>query len=294
VAVFGCEGVDASDICMLAKRSGADEIVLVGRCNRIVADVVNRLQAEDGSDKFGRVFAGSFDEAATADLAVIAGGSDSEPTAARSNSLRTIAENVRRYIHELMVSGFDGVLVVAVYPTDLMTQVAQAESGLPARRVIGIGLEGNDWNSTHGTVGDTVWCSTICSQVGFFDDCDPQCPHFVASNAERFPSRSNSIHTRGLATCVTNICEAILHERDQVYPVSAMVEEPSDIKGTYVTLLCRLGRDGVRAIIGPSQRSNKNPELKTDAEQQRSLSQKLFKKDGPFKAQVNVNGRLWE
>ena len=163
VAIVGCESVDASDVCMLAKRSGADEILLTGPGNRMLAEVVNRLRLE--GNKFAKVIAAPIGESARADIVVIAGGPGSKHADGWSIGMREVAENVRKDIRDLVSFGFDGILLITVYPTDIMTQVAQSESGLPAGRVIGIGLSGNNWYSTHGTVGATVWCSAVCSHA---------------------------------------------------------------------------------------------------------------------------------
>jgi len=274
VAIVGCESVDPIDVCMLAKRCGADEILLTGSGNRILAEVVNRLRLEGSANKFAKVIAAPIGEAARADVVVIAGGPGSKRADGWSIGVLEVAANVRKDIRDLVGSGFDGVLLITVYPTDIMTQIAQAESGLPAGRVIGIGLQGNEWYSTHGSVGATVWCSAVCSNVQFFDDCDPECAHFLSPGVRHKPVE-NTGDPDGLATCVSGICEAILRDQNQIYPVSIMVERPGAVDGVSMTVPCVLGRAGVKATVERPKPSNRTPEMKLYPGQHTCIIQEL-------------------
>ncbi len=42
-------------------------------------------------------------------------------------------------VREVMGSGFDGILVIASNPVDVLTHVAWQASGLPSNRVVGTG-----------------------------------------------------------------------------------------------------------------------------------------------------------
>lgn len=53
-------------------------------------------------------------------------------TAVNTKIMKSITENI-------MASGFNGILLIASNPVDLMTYVAQQVSGLPKNRVIGSG-----------------------------------------------------------------------------------------------------------------------------------------------------------
>ena len=46
---------------------------------------------------------------------------------------------MRQIVKEIMGSGFDGIIVVASNPVDILTYIAWNESGLPTSRVIGTG-----------------------------------------------------------------------------------------------------------------------------------------------------------
>ena len=81
--------------------------------------------------------AGGYEECADAEMVVITAGTAQKPgqtrldmTAVNTKIMKSITENI-------MASGFDGILLVASNPVDLMTYVAQQVSGLPKNRVIG-------------------------------------------------------------------------------------------------------------------------------------------------------------
>lgn len=72
-------------------------------------------------------------------IAVITAGA---ATYGDEDRLAVVGKNaaiVRACVNDLMAAGFDGVLLVASNPVDLMTLVALKKSGLPAKRVIGTG-----------------------------------------------------------------------------------------------------------------------------------------------------------
>ena len=83
--------------------------------------------------------AGGYEECADAEMVVITAGTAQRPgqtrldmTAVNTKIMKSITENI-------MASGFDGILLIASNPVDLMNYVAQQVSGLPKNRVIGSG-----------------------------------------------------------------------------------------------------------------------------------------------------------
>ena len=57
----------------------------------------------------------------------------------RIDLLNRNAKIMKSVVSQIMSSGFDGIILVATNPVDILTYVVWKASGLPSRRVIGSG-----------------------------------------------------------------------------------------------------------------------------------------------------------
>ena len=81
--------------------------------------------------------AGGYEECADAEIVVITAGAAQKPGETRLDMTATNARIMKNVCEKIMKSGFDGILIVASNPVDLMAYVAYRVTGLPAARVIG-------------------------------------------------------------------------------------------------------------------------------------------------------------
>lgn len=120
-----------------------------GISNELVLIDVNQEKAEgealdllDGmawGDENVAVWSGGYEECKDADIVVITAGINQKPGQSRLDLVKTNASIMRQIVKEIMGSGFDGIIVVASNPVDILTYIAWNESGLPTSRVIGTG-----------------------------------------------------------------------------------------------------------------------------------------------------------
>ena len=83
--------------------------------------------------------AGEYDECKDAQVVVIPAGIAQKPGQTRLELSEVNTKIMKQITESIMASGFDGVIVVASNPVDLMTYVVAEVSGLPKSRVIGSG-----------------------------------------------------------------------------------------------------------------------------------------------------------
>ena len=83
--------------------------------------------------------AGEYDECKDAQVVVITAGIAQKPGQTRLELAEVNTKIMKQITENIMASGFDGVIVVASNPVDLMTYVVSEVSGLPKSRVIGSG-----------------------------------------------------------------------------------------------------------------------------------------------------------
>ena len=83
--------------------------------------------------------AGDYDECKDAQVVVITAGIAQKPGQTRLELAETNTKIMKGITQNIMASGFDGIIVVASNPVDLMTYVVAKVSGLPKNKVIGSG-----------------------------------------------------------------------------------------------------------------------------------------------------------
>ena len=80
-----------------------------------------------------------YDECKDAQVVVITAGVAQKPGQTRLELAEVNTKIMKQITESIMASGFDGIIIVASNPVDLMTYVVAEVSGLPKNRVIGSG-----------------------------------------------------------------------------------------------------------------------------------------------------------
>jgi L-lactate dehydrogenase len=276
VAVIGCGHVGATSAYALMWGGVASEIVLVDRDARRAAGEAMDLQHAVPLGRPVRLWAGDYADAAAADIAVIAAGVGGRPGETRLDLLGRNVVVVRDCMRELLAAGFRGIVLMTTNPVDVLAQVAQAESGLAAGRVVGSGTVldsarlrallgdalGVEARSVHAYVvgehGDSevaAWSAARVAGVPLRDFCAPgECPDFGETLQRVRRAAPEIIEHKGhtafaIASCVARICEAILRDERTVLPVSTMLTGQYGIEGVYLSLPCVVGRGGVERVV---------------------------------------------
>lgn len=83
--------------------------------------------------------AGDYSQCKDAQVVVITAGIAQKPGQTRLELAEVNAKIVKSITKEIMASGFNGIIIVASNPVDLMTYVVAETSGLPKNQVIGSG-----------------------------------------------------------------------------------------------------------------------------------------------------------
>lgn len=253
----------------------APEIVLVDKDPARAEGEAMDLQHAVPISRPVRVWAGTYADAASATIAVVAAGAGGSPGESRLDLLGRNVGVIRECIRELKKEGFDGILLMTTNPVDILAQIAQEESEWPVGRVIGSGtvldtarlrailgeaLEVEP-RSVHahiiGEHGDSEIAAWSTAQVAGV----PLLEFAPAGSIDRDAilnqvrrAAPEIIERKGytsvaIASCVVRICEAILRDEHTVLPVSTMMTGQYDIDGIYLSLPCVVGRRGVERVI---------------------------------------------
>lgn len=234
-----------------------------------------------------RIWAGDYRDAATAQIVVIAAGAGTVPGESRLDLLGRNAVVIREIIGELKGVDFGGIILMTTNPVDILAQIAQEESGLPAGKVIGsgtvldtarlrvllgeeMGVEARSVHAyivgEHGNSEVATWCAARVGGAPLVDFCQPACPDFpqmLESVRRAAPEivRRKGYTSFAVAACVNRICEAILRNKRAILPVSVKTGGQYGIEEVYLSLPAVVGREGVEKIV----------ELPLDEEERKGL-----------------------
>jgi L-lactate dehydrogenase len=237
------------------------------------------------------VRAGTLADGADADIVVITAGAKQKPGETRLDLVQRNIELFKKLIPEVVKYCPQAILLIVTNPVDIMSYISWKISGLPSTRVIGSGTVldtarfryllgeklGIDPRSLHayiiGEHGDSevpVWSNAniagmnICEPDRSSDRINPE----LADIFLQVKNAAYEIIQRKGATCyaiglgVTQIVEAILHDRNRVLTVSSLIDDIHELKDVYLSLPAVVNRQGVNRVLRISLTPTEEERLK--------------------------------
>lgn len=276
IAIIGAGHVGATAAYALMLRALVPEIVLLDEHAALAEAEAADLSDANALARPARIWAGGYDDAASAQIAVITAGAPTQGNQSRLSVAARSAEIVTHCVQSLIDADFSGILVVAANPVDLMAQIALQVSGLAPSRVIGTGtlldsarmrqalaarLEVSS-SSIEGFVLGEHGDSEVAAQstvrigglplAGFEDPARALDFAAMASDVRDAGYRivtGKGYTSFGIATAIVRICEAIVRDEKRVLPVSAQLTGELGISGLFMSLPCIVGAKGIERIL---------------------------------------------
>ncbi|WP_322488819.1 L-lactate dehydrogenase [Chloroflexus sp.] len=280
VGVVGTGMVGTSFAYALMQRSLANELVLIdidhARAEGEAMDLNHGLPFVRPM----RIYAGTYDDLAGADLIVIAAGANQRPDETRLDLLGRNTAIFREIIPAILAANDDGIIVVATNPVDILTTIGAQIAGPAANRVIGSGTildtarfryllgqhYGVDPRSVHayivGEHGDSelaLWSLANIAGVRLVD--------FVGANGQGYDqaaldailkqtrNAAYEIIKRKRATYyaiglgLLSIAEAVLRDQHTVMTISSLMTGQYGVTGIAISLPTIVGRDGAEEVL---------------------------------------------
>lgn len=297
VVIVGTGFVGMSYAYALVNQGTIEELVLID---------VNKEKAEgEAMDlNHGLAFAprkmtikaGDYDECHDAGLVVITAGVNQKPGETRIDLLNRNAGIIKSVTKNIMSSGFNGIILVASNPVDILTYVAWKESKLPSSKVLGSGTSLDtarlryeiskyihiDARNIHayilGEHGDSefvCWSKAYVSTKPMldviesmkeinFEDLD----HIyikVRDAAQEIIKKKHATYY-GVGMALVRITNAIFDNENSILPVSVYNDGVYDIdKDLYIGLPAVLNRDGVHHVVNLKLSSDEKEKLQNSA-----------------------------
>ncbi len=278
IAIIGAGHVGATTAYALMLRALFREIVLIDEDTGLAEAEAADLSDANALARPARIWAGDYGDAAAAQIAVVTAGAASHGKETRLALAARSAAIVRQCATNLAAAGFEGVLIVAANPVDLMSVVAFRHAGLLASRVLGTGtlLDTSRFRQAlaerldiaarsisgyvvgeHGDSEVAAFSTVRIGGVGlraFSGARDPAVRGEVATEVREAGYRiiaGKGYTSFGIATAVVRICEAIVRDERAVVPVSTMLTGQYGLSDLYLSLPCVIGAAGVVAVLEP-------------------------------------------
>jgi L-lactate dehydrogenase len=276
IAIIGCGHVGTSCAFAILQKHLVREIILIGEGPTHVQGEAMDLQQAVPLGTPITVTAGTYTDAAASAIVIITVGTPGKFQGSRLDMLAGNAAIVHTCIAKLMAEGFDGVIIIATNPVDVLTYIVQKESGLPTGQVIGSGtlLDSErlrhilgeqlkvDARSVHAAVigehGDSsvaVWSTAQVAglPLSLYPGANALPSHEELLIAVRYAGpvvatlKGNTCFA--IAACVTRICEAILRDERSVLVVSTLMAGQYGLRDVSLSTPCIVGSRGVESVI---------------------------------------------
>ncbi|MGI4756662.1 MAG: L-lactate dehydrogenase [Janthinobacterium lividum] len=277
VTIIGVGAVGVTCAYSLVLKGTAQEIVLINRDQKKAKGEASDLQHAVPLGQPVKVIAGDYKDAADSAIVIFAAGVPSaDKDESRLELLEKNAAVLRECMGKLKAEGFDGVLIIATNPVDILTYIAQQELGLPHSQVIGSGTVidtnrlrtllgeelGIEARSVHGYIigehGDSsvaVWSGAQVAGMplsSFPGSAALPAHHDLlrrvrSAGPEVLELKGNTCYA--IASCIERICEAILRDEQSVLTVSTRLNGEYGLKDICLSTPCVLGQKGVMRVL---------------------------------------------
>lgn len=277
VVLIGDGFVGSSYAFSLVNSTLASELVIIDiRKDKEVADVNDLLDATVLTPSATLVRSGSYKDCKDADLVVLAYGNSQKNLVNRLDDIKIATEMVLDTIPKVVENGYDGVILLATNPVDVIARVVEEVSGFPSERIVGTGtsldsarfaqylaLETGfnvaDINAyvigEHGNSSVAVWSNANINGIGidrFIDNIDEsykdKVGELIRDKAFRIIKGKGATHF-GIANCLLAFTRAILLDEKRILMASARLNGEYKNEGLYTGVPTVIGKNGAEKIL---------------------------------------------
>lgn len=279
IMLVGTGFVGMSFAYSMLSEKGVDELVLVD----VNEDKARgeQMDLSDGlvyADTKMKITAGTYADAADTNIVVLTAGAAQKPGQTRLDLVKINANITKDVCQALKDNNFNGILVVANNPVDIMTYVAWKESGLPKNHVVGSGTVLDTARLRHalserlgfadsnihayimGEHGDSSFVPWIHSYIG----CKNLLEYLDENNISLSELQEIYIDVRdkaykiielkratyyGIGLALKRIVSCILNNERAILPVSSYQNGEYGKEGYFIGTPSVVGSNGVEQVI---------------------------------------------
>ncbi len=280
VVVIGTGFVGMSYAYALVNQGTVEELVLIDADKeKAIGEAMDLNHGLAFGPRKMAIRAGGYEECKDADLAVISAGVSQKKGETRLELLERNASIMKSITKSLMASGFDGLVLVASNPVDILTHVIYKESNLPKNRIFGSGTSLDtarlryeigkqisiDVRNVHayilGEHGDSEFVCWSNANIGAkpigdvinsmdsirFDDMEHIAKRVRDAAGEIIKRKKASYY--GIGMSLVRITAAIFNNENRILPLSVLNEGEYACDQVYIGLPAVINREGIHHIV---------------------------------------------
>lgn len=293
IAIIGAGSVGATTAYAILLKKIIAEIILVDidevRCLGEILDLSD-ARAIDGLSK---IRGGTAQDAAQADIIIIAAGARQKPGQTRNELLDTNTKIVASILSTITPVKKDAIIIMVTNPLDILTYQAQKILNLPFNQIFGSGtfLDSQRLSGTiskklgiaqqsvnvyilgeHGDTQFVAWSLAQVAGIPILDfekintkDLDQMAQETKQKAYDIISCKGATFY--GIAACVATLCQAIIFNQKLVVPLSVYAKE-FDV---YLSMPCILGETGIESILPVPLSKDEQKKLEHSAQQLKLL-----------------------
>jgi malate dehydrogenase len=294
ITVVGAGNVGATTAQRIAEKELARHVVLVDVIEGVPQGKALDMWESAPIEEFDSRITGTngYDETEGSDIVIVTAGIARKPGMSRDDLLNTNAGIVTQVSEKIRKSSPRAIIIVVSNPLDVMCYVARKVTGFPRERVIGMAgvldtarfraflAEELDVSVRDiqamvlGGHGDTMVPLVSYTTVSGIPVSQLIEPDKLSAIVERTRSGGAEI-VRHLKTgsayyapsaAAVQMCEAIVKDQRRILPCSAWLEGEYGLSGVFLGVPCKLGRNGLEAILEVELSAKERAELTKSAE----------------------------
>lgn len=277
VVLIGDGFVGSSYAFALVNSTLASELVIIDiRKDKEVADVNDLLDATVLTSSATIVRSGSYEDCKDSDLVVLAYGNSQKNLVNRLDDIKIATEMVLDTVPKVVENGYEGVILLATNPVDVIARVVEEVSGFPSERIVGTGTSLDSARFTqylaletgfnvadinayvigeHGNSSVAVWSNANINGIGidqFIDNIDDsykdKVGEMIRDKAFRIIKGKGATHF-GIANCLLAFTRAILLDEKRILMASAKLSGEYKNEGLYTGVPTVIGKNGAEKIL---------------------------------------------
>lgn len=279
VVLVGTGFVGMSMAYSMLNRGGVSELILIDiDKDKTVGEEMDLSHGLPYAPQKMIIKSGDYSQCKDAQVVVITAGIAQKPGQTRLELAEVNAKIVKSITKEIMASGFNGIIIVASNPVDLMTYVVAETSGLPKNQVIGSGtvldtarlrylvgdyLKVSSKNvhayimGEHGDSSFVPWehCYVGCKRIidVMKDNHHPMEKldkiHEDVVNAAYEIIEKKKATYYGIGMALTRLVSAVINDENSILTVSAYLNNQYGQDDIYIGVPAIINKNGVRELL---------------------------------------------
>lgn len=308
VVLVGTGFVGMSMAYSMLNRGGIEELILIDiDKEKTVGEEMDLSHGLPYAPQKMVIKAGDYSECKDAEIVVITAGVAQKPGQTRLELAEVNTKIIKQITKSIMKSGFNGIIVVASNPVDLMSYVVWKVSGLPKNKVIGSGtvldtarlrylmadyLKISSKNihayimGEHGDSSFVPWEHAYvgCKRVkdimkdGQHPMEDLKKIHEGVVNAAYEIIEKKKATYYGIGMALNRLVRAILDDENSILTVSTYLKNQYGQDDIYIGVPAIIGRNGVRELLEIDLNDSEQEKLSRSCQLMKEMREKSIER----------------